>query len=149
MEKNIKVYWLCLIIIIIISIFIFIETAQDDSDLVSYFSFAGSVTSLVLGLVAIFYSIVSNQQSSENFGKLKDAVTKIEEGAETMKNITESINSRLDKISDDIIKFATKGKDTQVATTSDSTTETPIQSDDKTDLPDEMADEEGKEEQHE
>src|SRR5215216_338371 len=137
MEKKVKMYWLVLILVVTISIFIFIETAQDDSNLVLYFGFAGSVTSLVLGLIAIFYSIVSNQQSTENFGKLKEAVTKIEEGATTMKNITESINSRLDKISDDLIKFGTKENENQAASTNTVESETPLQKDTTTDLPDE------------
>lgn len=135
MEKNIKVYWVVLISLVITSVFIFIETAQDDSDLVLYFGFAGSVTSLVLGLIAIFYSIISNQQSTENFGKLKEAVTKVEEGAATMKSITENINSRLDKISDQI-KFGTKNNDDQAASAESVASENPIQQDSSADIPD-------------
>lgn len=115
MEKSVKVYWLIIIVIIILSTFIFIETCNSHKDLVQYFSFAGSVTSLVLGIVAIFYSIVSNQQSAENFGKLKEAVSKIEEGARSLSYLSNDINSRLDKISDDIVRFGTKDKDNQSA----------------------------------
>jgi len=137
MEKNIKIYWLVLIVITVVAIFIFIQTAQDDADLVQYFSFAGSITSLVLGLIAIFYSIISNQQSTENFGKLKEAVTKIEDGAATVKNISDNINRRLDKISDDLIKFGTKADKNQTVLTSELGSEVPIQKDDTADLPDE------------
>jgi len=115
MEKNVKVYWVIIIVIIIIATFVFIETCDSHSDLVQYFAFAGSVTSLVLGIVAIFYSIVSNQQSAENFGKLKEAVSKIEEGAKSLNELSNDINDRLDKISDNLIRFGTKEKDNQSA----------------------------------
>lgn len=115
MEKNLKVYWLIIIVITLISTFIFIETCNSHKDLVQYFGFAGSVTSLVLAIIAIFYSIVSNQQSTENFGKLKEAVLKIEEGAKSLNELSNGINSRLDNISHDIIRFATKDKNEQSA----------------------------------
>lgn len=139
MEKNIKVYWLVLIVVILISVFVFIETSNDNKDLVQYFSFAGSITSLVLGLIAIFYSIISNQESTTNFGKLKEAVSKIEEGANTIKNVSETINSRLDRISDDIIKFGTKENQDQTTEVSElvSDSEKQIEEDLKSDLPDE------------
>ena len=108
MEKKIKVYWVVLIILLIISVFVFIETCNSNRDLVQYLSFAGSITSLVLGLIAIFYSIISNQQSTENFGKLNEAVLKIEEGARSISSVSDNINARLDRISDDLVKYSTK-----------------------------------------
>lgn len=137
MEKNIKVYWLVLIVVVIISVFVFIETSNDSSNLVQYFSFAGSITSLVLGLVAIFYSIISNQEATSNFGKLKEAVTKIEEGANTIKQVSETINSRLDRISDDIVKFGTKENQNQTTEVSELVTEEQTVPDPNADLPDE------------
>lgn len=144
MEKNIKVYWLVLVGMMIISLFIFIETAQDDSNLVLYFGFAGSVTSLVLGIIAILYSIIANQQSTENFGKLNEAVTKIEQGAATMSRITESINKRLDKISSDLIEFGTKANDKQVASSEEVKSEDPLEVDASADMPDSEIEQEGK-----
>lgn len=137
MEKNIKVYWLVLIVVIIISVFVFIETSNTHSDLVQYFSFAGSITSLVLGLIAIFYSIISNQESTTNFGKLKEAVTKIEEGANIIKTVSETINSRLDRISDDLVKFGTKENQNQTTEVSELVSEEQTAADPDADLPDE------------
>lgn len=139
MEKKVKVYWLIIIVIVLISIFVFIQTSNTNSDLVQYFSFAGSITSLVLGLIAIFYSIISNQQSTENFGKLKEAVTKIEDGANIIKDVSENINSRLDRISDDILKFGTKENQNQTAQTSKLESEEPTKPDPNSDLPDEVS----------
>ncbi len=136
MEKQIKVYWLIIIVILIISVFVFIETSNSHSNLVQYFSFAGSITSLVLGLIAIFYSIISNQESTTNFGKLKEAVTKIEEGANTIKTVSETINTRLDQMSDDLIKFGTKGNENQTTQASELVSEVVTAPSPNTDLPD-------------
>jgi len=110
MEKNLKVYWL-----IIISTFVFIATCNSNANFFQYFNFAGSVTSLVLAIIAIFYSIVTNQQSTENFGKLKEAVLKIEEGAKSLNELSNGINLRLDQISDNIVRYGTKEKNNQSA----------------------------------
>jgi hypothetical protein len=136
MEKKIKVYWIVIIMILTISIFIFIQTSNNNNNLVQYLSFAGSITSLVLGLIAIFYSIISNQQSTENFGKLKEAVTKIEDGARIMSNASTNINSRLDKISDDIVKFSTKEKSDQVESTTTFTDDLEFENSGDSNLPD-------------
>jgi len=81
--------------VLTISVFVFIQTSNTNNNLVQYLSFAGSITSLVLGLIAIFYSIISNQQSTENFGKLKEAVTKIEEGAKIISSVSSNIHSKV------------------------------------------------------
>lgn len=122
--------------ILTISIFMFIQTSNNNNNLVQYLSFAGSITSLVLGLIAIFYSIISNQQSTENFGKLKEAVTKIEDGARIMSNASTNINSRLDKISDDIVKFSTKEKSDQVESTTTFTDDLEFENSGDSNLPD-------------
>lgn len=137
MEKNIKVYWVVIILVLTISVFVFIQTSSSNNNLVQYLSFAGSITSLVLGLIAIFYSIISNQQSTENFGKLKEAVTKIEEGARIISSASSNINSRLDKISDDIVKFGTKDKSDQEVSTTTFTEDKKVEITGDSDLPDE------------
>lgn len=137
MEKNIKIYWVVIIMVLTISVFVFIQTSNSDNNLVQYLSFAGSITSLVLGLIAIFYSIISNQQSSENFGKLKEAVSKIEEAASIISGVSSNINSKLDKISDDIVKIGTKDERDQIVSRTTFTTDKNVVVTDKSDLPDE------------
>ncbi|MBS1634085.1 MAG: hypothetical protein JST10_16090 [Bacteroidetes bacterium] len=137
MEKNVKVYWVVIIMVLTISVFVFIQTINTNNNLVQYLSFAGSITSLVLGLIAIFYSIISNQQSTENFGKLKEAVTKIEDGAKIISDVSSNINSRLDKISDDLVKIGTKDKSDQVVSTNTFTADTNVEITEDSNLPDE------------
>lgn len=136
MEKNVKVYWVVIIMVLTISVFVFIQTSNTNNNLVQYLSFAGSITSLVLGLIAIFYSIISNQQSTENFGKLKEAVTKIEEGAKIISSVSSNIHSKLDKISDDIVKFGTKDKADQVVSTDTFTADKNVEITEDSDKPD-------------
>lgn len=137
MEKNVKVYWVVIVMVLTISVFVFIQTSSTNNNLVQYLSFAGSITSLVLGLIAIFYSIISNQQSTENFGKLKEAVTKIEEGARIISGVSSNINSKLDKISDDIVKIGTKDKKDQVVSTTTFTADKNVEITEDSNLPDE------------
>ena len=137
MEKRIKVYWLVIVVIVLLSVFVFIQTSNTNSNLVQYFSFAGSITSLVLGLIAIFFSIVANQESTSNFGRLKEAVIKIEEGADTIKSVSDNINSRLDQISDEIVNFGTKSNANQTTQASELVFEKPVEPDPSADLPDE------------
>lgn len=108
MEKSIKVYWFVFAILLIVVLAIFIQLSYGNDTLVGYLGFAGSLTSLVLGVVAIFYSIISNQQSTENFGRLSEAVKKIEKGAATIDNISSNIHTKLDKISSDIDNMNSK-----------------------------------------
>ncbi len=136
MEKNVKVYWVVIIMVLTISVFVFIQTSNTNNNLVQYLSFAGSITSLVLGLIAIFYSIISNQQSTENFGKLKEAVTKIEEGAKIISSVSSNIHSKLDKISDDIVKIGTKEKSDQLVSTNTFTADKNVETTDNSDTPD-------------
>jgi hypothetical protein len=136
MEKNVKVYWVVLMMVLTITTFIFIQIGCEDDDLVQYLSFAGSITSLVLGIVAIFYSIISNQQSSENFGKLKDAVAKIEEGARVISDVSGNLNSKLDKISDDIVNIGRKGRSDQLVSSSTFTEEKRVEQSEDSDSPD-------------
>lgn len=137
MDKKLPIYWVVIILLLTISIFVFIETTKTDNNLVQYLGFAGSIVSLVLGLIAIFYSIISNQQSSENFGKLKEAVTKIEEGSRIISDVSSNINSKLDKISDDIVKIGTKAKSDQVVSTTTFTADKIVQITEDSDMPDE------------
>jgi len=136
MEKNLKVYWVVIIMVLTIATFIFIQFGCEDQDLVQYLSFAGSITSLVLGIVAIFYSIVSNQQSSENFGKLKEAVTKIEEGARIISDLSGNLNSKLDKISDGIDNIGRKGQGDQLVSSRTYTEERRVERSEDSDSPD-------------
>ncbi len=122
--------------VLTITTFIFIQIGCEDDDLVQYLSFAGSITSLVLGIVAIFYSIISNQQSSENFGKLKDAVAKIEEGARVISDVSGNLNSKLDKISDDIVNIGRKGRSDQLVSSSTFTEEKRVEQSEDSDSPD-------------
>ncbi|PJZ43778.1 hypothetical protein [Leptospira brenneri] len=59
---------------ILITIIIILLTLKwsVDSNTVNYISFGATLTSLFLGLIAIFYSIVANNNLSESFTKLSD-----------------------------------------------------------------------------
>ncbi|KOY87325.1 hypothetical protein AD998_15245 [bacterium 336/3] len=103
MEKSIKVYVVVIIVIVLFAIFGFILITRDNKELANYINNAATLISLVLGLIAIFYSIVTNQQSSENFARLSDVVKKIEESAKSITSVPKNIDDKLENMKKEII----------------------------------------------
>jgi hypothetical protein len=70
----------------------------------NYVSFATTITSLFLGVIAIFYSMISNQAFSETTGSLKESVNNIQIAAqnisETSSNLLEQTGQMMGEISD-------------------------------------------------
>lgn len=113
MEKKIKVYWLVIILIAIAAIYLFVYKTESNDDLVKSFGFAGTVVSILLGIIAIFYSFITNSQSAANLGKLKDAADKVEGAAKVIKDVSTVINEKIDGIRS-LIEFGTKNEGDQV-----------------------------------
>ena len=138
MEKNIKIYWLIIILVSILALFLFIHITVSNIDMVKYVGFAGTVVSIILGVIAIFYSIITNSQSAENLGKLKDAVDKVEEASKVIKDVSTAINEKIDGIRS-LIEYGTKDKGNQVSPKSTLTTEEEPTADPSANQPDPVA----------
>jgi glucan phosphoethanolaminetransferase (alkaline phosphatase superfamily) len=139
-ERKIKIYWLVIILVSILAIFFIVHTTFANDDLVKYIGFAGTVVSIILGVIAIFYSIVTNNQSTENLGKLKEAVSKVEDAAKVIKDVSVVINEKVDAIKSQI-EFGTKDKNNQVLPKSTLKTEVEPVADPTADQQDPMDDE--------
>lgn len=98
MEKKVPVYWVVIGTLIWTIIIVYSSFQCRDLDVVQYIGFASTITSLALGVIAIFYSIVSNNQSAENLGKLKDTSTEIESSSKTIKDISSGLMSVSQKL---------------------------------------------------
>lgn len=136
MEKNIKVYWLVIIVISTAAIYLFLHETEPNDDLVKYFGFAGTIVSIILGVIAIFYSFITNSQSTENLGKLTDAADKVEEAAKVITNVSTAINKKLDVLRDSI-ESSTKSGGNRVLPKSSLTTDGEPHVDPSANLPDE------------
>lgn len=98
MDKKVPLYWTVIGGLIWTAILIVTFRQCSNPDAVAYIGFAGTITSLVLGVVAIFYSIVSNNQSSENIGVLKEASDKISQGAVKTVEVEEKLSNSINDL---------------------------------------------------
>ena len=147
MEKNIKTYWVVIILIAILAVLLFIHKTISNEDLVKEISFAGTIISIILGVIAIFYSVITNSQSTENFGKInesvgkiEDAIDKVEQGARAIDELSKVIDNKMDKIPKHMeLLFKTygaKGMDDQPISKKDFTSDTEIHPDATANQPD-------------
>ncbi|WP_289054180.1 hypothetical protein [Carboxylicivirga marina] len=113
MKDNSRVHF-GYVVAFLILIIIIIGTIRlgDDANLVQYMSFALTLTSLVLALLAIVYAFFSNNQFSSNINALSGVTEEVKKASKGLSNlsdnITESIN-RIPKHLEDV------KKETQVA----------------------------------
>lgn len=70
--------------------------ACDSSDkIISYISFASTLSSLILSVVAIIYTIVSNQKGNDVFIKISDKAEAINRVSDKLCTIVQSLDSKL------------------------------------------------------
>lgn len=98
LEKQLPLYWSIIGWFIWTGILVITCRLCSKPDAVQYISFAATITSLVLGVIAIFFSIVTSSNSSENIGELKGAVSDISSAAISISEISTKINSSLTSI---------------------------------------------------
>ena len=84
-----------------ILIFLIIEIITvaffDIPDLVNRISFALTLSSLVLAILAIFYAIITDQKQSQHFSSLVQTQSSIEKSATEIRNVSSTIESSLKK----------------------------------------------------
>lgn len=147
MEKNIKIYWAVIILISVLAVLLFIHKTISNEDLVKEIGFAGTIISIILGVIAIFYSVVTNSQSTENFGKInesvgkiEDAITKVEQGAKAIDELSKQIDEKMDKIPkhmEQLFKtYGEKGKGDQPIVNKDFASDTEVHPDATANQPD-------------
>lgn len=71
---------------------------RDGSEINAYISFASSIASLILAVVAIFYAIVANQSQSEAKGTLRTSIDEIGDASKTISSISEQFNIQSDRL---------------------------------------------------
>lgn len=62
---------------VIVGLVTYITVGEQTPALEKYISFAATLSSLILAVIAIIYAIVSNQKGAEQYGKIKDATENI------------------------------------------------------------------------
>ena len=89
-------FWLITILIMIIAGLLL--RAPSGDKIGDYIAFAASIASLVLAIVVIFYSMISNQGFSETVGSLKTLATTVHESANDIKLVSSDFVDKASEI---------------------------------------------------
>lgn len=73
----------------------------DGTILRDYISFASAISSIVLAVVAIFYSMISNQSFSETIGSLKSSAGLIDKTEKEINDVSSSLSGKVESILDE------------------------------------------------
>lgn len=68
-----------------------------------YIAFAASIASLVLAVVAIFYSIISNQSFSETVGTLKSSAEIVKSAADRVCDVSMTLNDQSERLINEVL----------------------------------------------
>jgi hypothetical protein len=71
----------------------------------NYISFSASLASLILALVAIFYSMISNQSFSETIGSIKNSISDLGEVTASVNSASSLLTDRSDLLISEIASF--------------------------------------------
>lgn len=113
--RNIHSYYICgilLLLLIQLGAYIVVEADPKGQILIQYISFASTLSSLILSVLAIIYTLVSNSKGDTHIAKLESASTKLTTSADefakqikSLETITSSIHefkSVASKLKDDL-----------------------------------------------
>ena len=92
------IWIICVLLAIISGLMLRIPNGDKVAE---YISFSSSIASLALAIVAIFYSIISNQRIAENLGSLDKTSARIDRTSDQLEGIANSIESNFSKIFDE------------------------------------------------
>lgn len=88
--------WLISILVLIIAFLLL--NLPDGAMIGDYIAFAASIASLVLAVVAIFYSIIFNQGFSETVGVLKGSADDVKLAASQICDVSTQLNGQSDRL---------------------------------------------------
>lgn len=94
---------ICIFLIVELTTYICIQS-DHSAEIVSYISFASTLLSLILSVVAIIYAIVSNNKGEVQYGKIDNASSKItdslSEFSKKSEELTQGMSDVLDRLSE-------------------------------------------------
>ncbi|MDE6537668.1 MAG: hypothetical protein K2M13_06495 [Muribaculaceae bacterium] len=99
-DKKLHLCYICgICIFLIIELATYICIQSDHSvEIISYISFASTLSSLILSVVAIIYAIVSNNKGEVQYGKIDSASSKITESVSEFSRKSEELTQGLSNV---------------------------------------------------
>ena len=93
METKYKIHFSYIISILVLIIIILMTVKWSDNyELIQYISFASTITSLLLAVLAIVYAYLSNSTFSKNINIINDVSNELRANSKRLSNISATIN---------------------------------------------------------
>ena len=103
MEKHLKVHLVWLIIVLSLCTVALIVYQPDADKVNAFISFAATLSSLFLAIVAIFYSMVANQGFSSTLGFLQSSSANVESAARNISETSAALSGQSEKLISELV----------------------------------------------
>ena len=125
---KIHIYYISgLCVFIILELITYICVNNDNAtDIVSYISFASTLSSLLLSVVAIIYAIVSNNKGEAQYQKIDQASDRISISVDRFSSISENLSGNIDSIIAKLEELKVISNETKNAITNAGSSQTTI-----------------------
>jgi len=99
LHGSVHAWWaIAVLILIIAALLLFMPNGTAVNE---YISFASSLSSLLLAVVAMFYAFISNQNSSENVSDLRASALQITNSSGALSNISKDLYQQISVLTSD------------------------------------------------
>lgn len=99
LHGSVHAWWtIAVLILVIAALLLFMPNGTAINE---YISFASSLSSLLLAVVAMFYAFISNQNSSENVSDLRASALQITNSSGALSNISKDLHQQISVLTSD------------------------------------------------
>ncbi|WP_299321426.1 hypothetical protein [Parasphingopyxis sp.] len=102
-EKVIRIHLLWAIAVLIMVMSAILWRLPDGDSLARFIAFAASIASLILAVVAIFYSMISNNQLTSNLQGIEGASASLEDSSEAIQITSENLLKRIEDLFEEVV----------------------------------------------
>ncbi|MDM0927126.1 hypothetical protein QTI85_13810 [Clostridium perfringens] len=93
--KNLSPYVLLVVLTIIVTKFVFV--GAGDIDFVNTFSFGSTISSILLSLIAIFYTFLDSRDSNKILGEINSSTNEMKKSIKEFNKLNDILKSQTDK----------------------------------------------------
>jgi hypothetical protein len=79
----------------------------DNARIIDYISFGATLSSLLMSVVAIIFTIVTSKQGNDNLGRINEATAQLQKAGSSLKILSDSLNGKINSIEEMLGKVLT------------------------------------------
>jgi hypothetical protein len=79
----------------------------DNARIIDYISFGATLSSLLMSVVAIIFTIVTSKQGNDNLGRINEATTQLQKAGSSLKLLSDNLNGKINSIEEKLGKVLT------------------------------------------